>query len=172
MFMKGLEDYLYVYLVVQAIGIAFLIAAFRNTRTARWMLSLLFLYAGVHNMYIGIASPDTYLEFSKLSLGFYSSFIDGWFSRYNHIMIPAIAAGQLLIGTGMLLRDWWVKWSCIGAIIFLVSIIPLMVGSGFPFSITVSLAAYLVLVDDDRRFIWTKRMGMKKSANRRQVRLT
>ena len=104
MFMKGLEDYLYVYLVVQAIGIAFLIAGFRNTRIARWMLSLLFLYAGVHNMYIGIASPDTYLEFSKLSLGFYSSFIDGWFSRYNHIMIPAIAAGQLLIGTGMLLR--------------------------------------------------------------------
>jgi hypothetical protein len=56
----------------------------------------------------------------------------------------------------MLLHGWWVKLACIGSIIFLLSISPLMVGSAFPFSITVSIAAVLILTDDDKNYIWKK----------------
>lgn len=161
--MKGIDEYLHVYLIVQAVGITYLIAGFKNTRVARWLLSILFLYAGVYNMYIGLVTPDTYLDFARLSLPFYSRFINGWFSQYNHIIIPLIAAGQLLIGIGMLLKDEWVKWACIGTILFLISIIPLMVGSGFPFSITVSLTAYLVLIDDDHNYAWLKKSNYRRS---------
>ncbi|TMI91154.1 MAG: hypothetical protein E6H08_13885 [Bacteroidetes bacterium] len=56
----------------------------------------------------------------------------------------------------MLLHSWWVKLACIGSIIFLLSIAPLMVGSAFPFSITVSIAAVIILTDDDKNYIWKK----------------
>jgi len=39
---------------------------------------------------------------------------------------------------------------------YLVSIIPLMVGSAFPFSIIVSLAAWIVLIKDGHLYIWQK----------------
>jgi len=76
-------------------------------------------------------------------------------------MVPLIAVGQLLISVGFLLRGWWVKWACIGAIIFLFSIAPLMVGAGFPFSIVVSIAAYLILKKDNRNVLWRRRQPAK-----------
>jgi hypothetical protein len=65
-----------------------------------------------------------------------------------------IAVGQFLIAIGILLKGWWVKWACIGAMIFLFSIIPLMVGSAFPFSLIVSWAAWLVLSRDKKDYLW------------------
>jgi hypothetical protein len=83
-------------------------------------------------------------------------------------MIPLIATGQLLIAVGMLLKGWWVQWACIGAIIFLLSIAPFMVGSAFPFSITVSVAAWMILKKDDRNYIW-KRKKIITAINELQV---
>jgi len=56
----------------------------------------------------------------------------------------------------MLLHSRWVKLACIGSIIFLLSISPLMVGSAFPFPITVSIAAVLIFINDDKNYIWKK----------------
>lgn len=141
------------YLVSQLISLVFLVTAWKNTRAARWLFAILFGWAAGINMYLGITNPDSYLDNARLALPFYRDFILGWFSRYNHIMVPAIAAGQLLIATGMLLQGWWVKWACIGAIIFLAAIAPMMVGSAFPFSVTVSIAAGLVLKKDSREWL-------------------
>jgi hypothetical protein len=116
-----------------------------------------------YHMYLGITSPDSYLGNASLALPFYRDFINGWFSRYNHILIPLIACGQLLIAIGMLLKGWWVRWACIGTIIFLLSIAPLMVGSAFPFSITVSAAAFIILRKDNNGYLWRKRLSPKKS---------
>lgn len=152
--MKGLQEYLTPYLISQAASLIFLFAAWKNTRLARWLFAALFLWASGTNMYLGITSPDSYLGNADLALPFYRDFINGWFSRYNHILIPLIAFGQFLIAIGMLLKGWWVKWACIGAIGFLLSIAPLMVGSAFPFSITVSMAALLILKKDSRERLW------------------
>jgi hypothetical protein len=86
----------------------------------------------------------------------YQDFINGWFSHYNYIIIPLIAVGQFFIAIGMLLHSWWVKLACIGSVIFLLSISPLMVGSAFPFSITVSIASILILLNDDKNYAWKK----------------
>ena len=107
-------------------------------------------------MYIGITKPDTYQLYADLAISVYRDFINGWLSHYNHIVIPLIAVGQFLIALGMLLKGWWVKAACIGAIIFLLSIAPLMVGAAFPFSLTVSIAAWLILLNDDKSYIWKK----------------
>lgn len=53
-------------------------------------------------------------------------------------------------------EDGWVRAACIGAIVFLLAIAPLGVGSAFPFSITVSVAAFLVIRKREFRNIWRK----------------
>lgn len=154
--MEGLEQYLIPYIVSQIVALMILIAAWKNTRIARMLFALVFLYAGCYNMYIGFVKPDEYLDFSRFALPFYKNFISGLFSQYNHIIIPVIATGQLLIAIGMVFKDWWVRWACIGAIAFLVSITPLMLGSAFPFTLIVSIAAYMILINDEHKYLWLK----------------
>ena len=154
--MDGLQEYFVPYLISQAASLIILIAAWKRTRWARWLFSALFLWASATNMYIGLTDPDSYLDNARFAIPLYQDFINGWFSHYNHIIIPLIAVGQFFIAIGMLLHNWWVKLACIGSIIFLLGISPLMVGSAFPFSITVSIAAVLILTDDDKNYIWKK----------------
>jgi hypothetical protein len=153
--MKGLEQYWVQYSIVQVVSLVFLYAAYKNTRLARLLFALLFLYAAGYNMYTGLTAPDVYLGYAGMALPFYRDFINGWFSRHNDIVIPLIACGQFIIGAGMLLKGWWVKWASIGAIVFLICITPLMVGAGFPFTLIVSWAAALVLKKDNRNYLWT-----------------
>ncbi len=154
--MNGLDQYFVPYIISQVVGLGILLAATLNTRLARILFAIMFLYAGCYNMYIGLIKPDTYLGFSELAIPLYRDFINGWFSRNNHIVIPLIAIGQLLISVGMVLKGRWVVVACIGAIIFLLSISPLMVGSAFPFSIPVSIAVLLILRKRELDYIWVK----------------
>jgi len=144
------------YIISQAASLIMLIAALKRTRWARWLFSMLFLWASATNMYIGLTDPDSYLDNARFAIPLYQDFINGWFSHYNHIIIPLIAVGQFFIAAGMILNGWWVKLACIGSIIFLLSIAPLMVGSAFPFSITVSIAAVLILINDDKNYAWKR----------------
>ena len=155
--MKGLDQYLVPYIISQIVGIGVLIAATLNIRLTRILFSVIFLYAACYNMYIGLIKPDTYLGFSELAIPLYRDFINGWFSQNNHIVIPIIAIGQLLISIGMILKGRWVVIACIGTIIFLLSISPLMVGSAFPFSIPVSIAVLLILRIKELDYIWVKK---------------
>lgn len=155
--MNGLHEYLVPYIISQAASILILFAAILNTRIARWLFAILFLWASCTNMYVGITSPDSYLDNARFAIPLYRDFINGWFSHYNHIIIPLIAVGQFCISAGMLWKNGWVKLACIGAIIFLLSIAPLMVGSAFPFSITVSIAAWLILKNDKKESLLRKR---------------
>jgi len=154
--MKGLDQYLVPYIISQVVGIGVLIAATLNIRLTRILFSVIFLYAACYNMYIGLIKPDTYLGFSELAIPLYRDFINGWFSQNNHIVIPLIAIGQLLISIGMVLKGRWVVGACIGTIIFLLSISPLMVGSAFPFSIPVCIAVLLILRKKELDYIWVK----------------
>ena len=154
--MKGLDQYIVPYIISQVVGVGMLLVATMNIRLTRFLFSIMFLYAGCYNMYIGIVKPDTYLGFSELAIPLYRDFINGWFSKNNHIIIPLIAIGQLFISIGMLLKEAWVVIACTGAIVFLFSISPLMVGSAFPFSIPVSIAASLILRKKEFNYIWIK----------------
>jgi hypothetical protein len=155
-YMNGLEEYIIPYLISQVVSVIILIVAWNRTKWARWLFALLFFWAFCINLYLGLTSPDSYLDNARFAIPLYQDIINGWFSHYNHIIIPLIAVGQLLIAIGMLLKDWWVKWACIGSIVFLMSIAPLLVGSAFPFSITMSIAALLILINDDRYYVWKK----------------
>ncbi|NJO26083.1 MAG: hypothetical protein HC867_10475 [Bacteroidia bacterium] len=154
--MEGFDQYLVPYIISQVAAIIILVVAWKKTIWARILFSALFYWASATNMYTGLTNPDSYLDNARLAIPLYRDFINGWFSHYNHIIIPLIALGQFMIATGMLLKDWWVKWACIAAIIFLISIAPLMVGSAFPFSLIVSVAAWLIIRNDNKQCIWQK----------------
>jgi hypothetical protein len=152
--MNNINQYLVPYLISQVVAIIFLMIVYKNTRITRLLFSVIFIGASITNFSAGFSNPDVYLEYSKMALPFYRDFINGWFSQYNHIMVPLIAAGQMLIGIGMLLKGLWVRLACYGAIIFLLGITPLMVGSAFPFPLLVSWAAWVVLKRDRKDFLW------------------
>ena len=155
--MNGLDEYIIPYIISQVAGLIILFAAWKRTRWARWLFAFLFFWASAINMYTGLTNPDVYLDYAEMAIPAYRDFINGWFSHYNHIIIPMIAVGQLFIAAGMLLKGTWLKLSCIGAVIFLLSIAPLLVGSAFPFSITVSIAAILIYRNDDKKYAWQRK---------------
>ncbi len=142
------------YIASNIIGLLFLRAAYKNTRLARLMFVLLFAWASVINYTTCRTNPEVYLEYGKKSIEIYSTFINGWFSDHITAFVTFIAVGQALIAVGMLLKGNWVKVACISIIVFLIGIAPLGLYSAFPFSFTVSIAAFLVFKLDDKDFLW------------------
>ncbi len=118
------------------------------------MFSLLFVWACWVNYKTAHEQPGIYLDYSRKAIGIYRDFINGWFSGHITAFVSCIAIGQGLIAVGMLLKGMWVKLACTGAIIFLVSIAPLGYYAGFPFSLTVSLAAYIIIRKDKLDYVW------------------
>jgi hypothetical protein len=154
--MKGFEHYLIPWLIANSAGLVILFTAYKWPKWGRILFSLLFGWACVLNYTTVHATPVVYLEYANMSIPIYSRFIEGWFSENIIFMVTLISAGQGTIAIGFLLKGWWVKLAGIGAILFLLSIAPMGVGAGFPFSITVSLAALFILKNDDLNVIWNK----------------
>jgi len=152
--MEKLSEYIIPYTISQIVSIIVLIVAWKYTKAARILFAIIFFLASGVNMYTGIVTPEGYLEYGKMAIPLYRDFINGWFSENVALLISLIAIGQFLIAVGMILKVMLVKMACIGVIIFLLAIAPLLVGSAFPFSITVSIAAYLVLKKNDFNYIW------------------
>lgn len=158
--MNMFDEYLVPYIISQIVSLIILAVAWKRTRWGRWLFAVLFFWAAVTNMYTGITNPDIYLKYADLAIPLYRDFINGWFSYYNHIIIPLIAIGQFMIATGILLKGIWFKLACLGSIIFLLSISPLLVGAAFPFSLTVSIAALQIYLNDDANYVWRKQVPL------------
>ena len=134
-------------------GALILWTAIKNTKVTRILLAVLFGWASWTNYRTANSSPKVYLEYSKESLAFYSEFINGWFSNHITLFVSAIAIGQGLIALGMLWRANGVRLACWGAILFLMSIAPLGLYAAFPFSISVAIAAWVIIRKDDKDFL-------------------
>jgi len=126
------------------VAILLLLLSWKKKNTARLLFSILFIWAAITNWETAHNNPTDYLGYGEYAIGFYKKFIDGEFSKHITGFVSCIAIAQLLIGIGLLARGVIVRFSCIGGIIFLLAIAPLGFGSGFPFSITASIALYLL----------------------------
>jgi hypothetical protein len=152
--MEQLTENIVPYLISQIVSIILLFVAWKWTKVARILFALLFFWASGTNLYLGLVNPKVYLEYGEFAIPLYSNLINGWFGSYFDMVIPLIAIGQFFVALGMLLKGWLVKIACIGVILFLLAIAPLMVASAFPFSITVSIAAFLIYRKNDFKYIW------------------
>ena len=161
--MKGLENELYLiaYMISNAVAIILLTLAFKYHKIARVLFAVLFGWASWINWQTSLNSPQSYLEYADFAmLDVYRHFIEGWFSKHVSQMVPVIATCQGLIAIGLLLKGWLYQAACLGAIVFLLAIMPLGVGSGFPCTFIMAVAMAL-LFRKQHSWVWQIKKGTK-----------
>lgn len=129
------------YAISNAVAVASLGLAFWRPVVARIVIGLIFAYAAIYNAQLALRNPEAYQGFADLALvPFYRDFITGWFRENAREMLLVIAFGQAIAAVGMLVPKW-LGVGALGVTVFLMAIAPLGVGSAFPFSVLLSLAA-------------------------------
>lgn len=141
-----LQQYLIPYIISNVIALILLVLAFIRPHGARWGIALIFGYAAIYNAYIGLLRPEEYQGFAELAvLDFYRDFIRGFFRDHATLLLLFIAVGQGVISLTLALGGRFLWIGVIGTCLFLTAIIPLWIGSAFPFSVIVSAAAIVAL---------------------------
>jgi hypothetical protein len=161
--MKGLDNQAYVILLTisNIVAILQLIAAVKWPRIARLSFFLLFAWASWTNWKESQQAPQFYLEYADLTWSnWYKDFINGWFSRHIELAVGFIATCQGLIAMSMLLKGCIFKTGALAAMVFLISILPFGIGSGFPCTAIMAVALYILLRKHDNKFILEKHKGL------------
>lgn len=157
--MKGLDNQLYVTLLIisNIVAILQLIAAVKWPRIARLSFFLLFAWASWANWTESQRAPQFYLEYADLTWSnWYRNFIKGWFAGHIQLAVGFIATCQGLVAISMLVKGWIYKIGCVGAVIFLLSILPFGVGSGFPCTAIMAMAVIILLRKHNDEFAWSR----------------
>jgi hypothetical protein len=153
--MEVLKDWLVPYMISNIVGALSIIAALKKPMWTRIFFAGFFLWAAYFNSTTAIQSPEIYLTYAMLNaLPAYSRFINGFFSEHIPVIVLTIAVGQFLIALGLILNKFWVKLASLGGIIFGLAIAPLGVGSGFPTTVFMAIAFFILLKKKDHDFIW------------------
>lgn len=158
--MKGLDNqsYLTLLIIANIVAVLQLIAAIKWPRVARLSFFLLFAWASWANWSVSRSAPQFYLEYADLTWsGWYRNFIKGWFSHHIQFVVGFIATCEALIAISMLLKGWIYKIGSVGAVIFLLSILPFGVGSGFPCTAVMAIAVFILLRKHNNEFVWSRR---------------
>ncbi len=140
------HEYLLPYLISNALAIGLLTLAFPKPGWVRWASVAIFLWAAWTNGRIALTRPLDYQTFGELAvLRAYRTFIHGWFRDHTPLLLLPIAVCQFAIAI-LLIRNTQSmrRLAVAGAILFLLAIAPLGVGSAFPFSLTYSLALFVM----------------------------
>ena len=134
-------EFLVPYLTTNIVSAVLIVSAIRWPNLTRVLFVLLFLAAGLFNSYTVLTDPEVYHLYGEMAvLPIYRGFIEGFFSRHTQVIVLTIAAGQLVVGTLLTQRGQRLKLGVIGAVIFLLAISPLGVGSAFPASLLFAAA--------------------------------
>jgi hypothetical protein len=153
--MEALKEWLIPYIISNIVFLLSIVAALRKPMWTRIFFAGFFLWAAYFNSTTAIQSPEIYLTYANLNaLPAYSKFINEYFSEHITMIVSTIAVGQFLIALGLILNKTWVKLACIGGIIFGLAIAPLGVGSGFPATVFMAVAFFILLKKNDHDFIW------------------
>ncbi|MBS1575659.1 MAG: hypothetical protein JST09_10190 [Bacteroidetes bacterium] len=155
--MKGFENEIYYYLLMVSnlVALVMLFAAIKWPRVARLLFFLLFAWASWMNWTTVMEKPQVYLEYATFTWSaLYRNFINGWFSQHIQLCVGFIATCQGLIALSMLLNKWIFRTGAIGAILFLMALIPFGLGSGFPTTLVMAIALIVILSKHADRVIW------------------
>jgi hypothetical protein len=161
--MNGPDNKLYMTLLVIAnlVAILQLVAAVKWPRIARLSFFILFAWASWTNWKTCLQNPLVYLEYADLTWSnTYKNFINGWFANNITLAVGFVATCQAMIAIAMLLRGWIYSAACIGAIIFLLAILPLGIGAGFPSTAIMTIACYILLQKQPAKFLWKNKVRL------------
>ena len=151
------------WLVVSCI---FLTASIFWKNLTRFLFVLIFLWASYLNISTVLEDPKDYLSYANYAwFRLYRDFINGYFADHSVPIIMVIAFYQLVIAILLTGKGTWAKWGGIMAIVFLILIAPLGIGSGFPSSLILAVAVYLVIrkpVVDNLKQVLIKKFNRHK----------
>jgi len=83
----------------------------------------------------------------------YKQFMQGWFSSHVQLFVFLIATCQGLIAITLLTKGWLYKAGCLGAVFFLLAIMPFGFGSAFPSSFFAAIAM-AILFHNQHTWLW------------------
>lgn len=133
-------------LISTVVACAMLAVSWRSRSLGRFAFVALFAWAAQVNFRTALTAPEIYLEYAPLAWSsWYRDFILGPFARHITPIVAAIAVGQAAIAVGVSLKGRTVAFALAGALVFLAAIAPLGVGSGFPATVIMALAALKLL---------------------------
>lgn len=139
------QEYVVMYLGAIAVALVILWLALWRARWALWTWVAIYAWAAFVNTRTAGQEPYVYLVYGALTPSdAYRAFIEGWFSSHIRLMVFSIAAGQLAIALLLSGSRRARRLGEIGAIVFLLAIAPLGVGSGFPFSLIAAASILLM----------------------------
>jgi hypothetical protein len=126
-------------------AILLVLVAAKWPKLARLLFSVLFLGAGVWNLFASLTMPAFYVAtYGPSATPPYAAFITGPFAANPALFVVPIAIGQLAIGILATGTGRSVRLAMLGSMAFLLAIAPMGVGAAFPFSLFGILAAYLL----------------------------
>lgn len=155
--MNGFENEIYRYLLLLSnlVAIIMFAVAFRWPRAGRLLFFFLFAWACWMNWSTVMEKPQVYLDYGKLTWSsVYREFINGWFAGNIRLVVGAIATCQGIIAVSMLLNGWIFKTASVGAIFFLLALVPFGVGSGFPATVIMAAAMMVILKKHADNYLW------------------
>lgn len=155
--MEALDNhtYLVLYIISNVISLLILLTSWKYYRISRLMFFIVFAWASWTNWNESIVAPQFYLDYAGLAFSdLYRGFILGWFSRHITMAVGFIATCQALVAIAMLLKGWIFKIGAIGAIIFLLAIAPLGVGSAFPCTVILAIGMWSLLRQKHVDYVW------------------
>ncbi|MDH4196407.1 MAG: hypothetical protein OEW05_03265 [Candidatus Aminicenantes bacterium] len=141
-----LQDMLVPYIVANALALVLLWLAAKKPKLARWVFGAIFVGAAFFNAYMAAKRPQAYVDSYGASAWFpiYREFIHGFFSRATALLVLLIAAGQAVCGVLLFTRRSY-KLGALGAVIFLLAIAPLGLGSAFPSTLLMAVGLVLAM---------------------------
>jgi hypothetical protein len=142
-------DSLIPYLLTNAIALALVFLAFKHHRLTRLIFILIFLLAGLFNIYTSLTQPEFFNHYAdKAFLNIYKSFINGYFSQHIQEVVATIGLGQIIVALLLSAGGRWLHLGVIGGIIFFIALIPLGVSAAFPamllFIVALALMQYRI----------------------------
>jgi hypothetical protein len=140
------ENITNIWIISVAASLVLLLVAWKWTNAGTVLFALLFTLAGILNFYFALHKPQVYWEYANLNpVSLYKTFIEGFFSQHTKLIVTLIAVGQLAIGFGLATQNGLKKYAAAGAILFLIAIAPLGMGSAFPSTLILAAGAWILM---------------------------
>lgn len=143
------------YSVSNLAAIGLLLASWKKPAWGRLLFFLLFGWAAWFNTTMALSTPAIYTGYAQYAfLGIYRHFINGFFAQHTTPFVLVIACGQAGIAFGMIAKGWLFRVGATGAMLFLLGITPLGIGSAFPATLVMAWAMWLLYQNGSRQWLW------------------
>ena len=140
----NLPDYWFPYAVTHVITFLMIFVCFKWPKIGKIAWGIVFILAGIFNIFTVIKDPEAYLGYRDHAVDFYKFFIDGVFSSFTIFIVSLIGTGQILVGIFLLRKGKLFLLGIVGGIIFLIAIAPLGIGSAFPSTLLMAFSLVLL----------------------------